>query len=141
MIPVEAKPSMQGAMQSILATCNRDGTPNVTSVSQVWYVDPRHVAVSFQFFNKTSENLRDNPHASIRLFDPNGQDHWALDVEFVRAETTGPVFDDMEMQLEAIASMTGMTGVFKLRAAHIYEVLRIERLPLVRPEFLTSSSP
>jgi hypothetical protein len=37
----------------------------------------------------------------------------------------------MEMQLEAIASMTGMEGVFKLKGAHVYEVLRIERLPLV----------
>ncbi len=132
MIPADAKPSMQGAFQSILATCNSDGTPNITSVSQVWYVDESHVAVSFQFFNKTVANLRDNPHAAIRLFDPTGKDHWGLDVKFVRAETEGTVFDQMEMQLEAIASMSGMQDVFKLRGAHIYEVLRIERLPLIK---------
>jgi hypothetical protein len=136
-IPPEAKPSMQGAFQSILATCSPDGTPNITSVSQVWYVDPTHVAVSFQFFNKTVQNLRANPYASIRLFDPNGVDHWSIDARFVREETEGPTFDAMEMQLEAIASMTGMEGVFKLRGAHIYEVLRIERLPFV---LATSSS-
>jgi len=131
-IPPEAKPSMQGALQSILATCNADGTPNITSVSQVWYVDERHVAVSFQFFNKTVQNLRTNPHATIRLFDPNGSDHWAIDAKFVREETSGPVFEEMEMQLEAIASMSGMEGVFKLKGAHVYEVLRIEKLPLIR---------
>jgi hypothetical protein len=130
-IPVEAKPSMQGAIQSVLATCNADGTPNVTSVSQVWYVDDRHVAVSFQFFGKTVENIRGNPYAAIRLFDPNGVDHWGIDAKFLREETEGPLFDEMEMQLEAIASMTGMQGVFKLRGAHVYEVLRIERLPMV----------
>jgi hypothetical protein len=131
-IPIEAKASMQGALQSILATCNPDGTPNITSVSQVWYVDEKHVAVSYQFFGKTVENVRGNPYASIRLFDPNGVDHWAIDARFVREETSGRIFDEMEMQLEAIASTTGMTGVFKLRGAHIYEVLRIERLPVVR---------
>jgi hypothetical protein len=139
MIPAEAKPSMQGAFQSILATCNPDGTPNITSVSQVWYVDPTHVAVSFQFFNKTVQNLRANPQASIRLFDPNGTDHWAIDARFVREETEGPTFDAMEMQLEAIASMTGMEGVFKLKGAHIYEVLRVERLSFV-PDAPTSPS-
>jgi len=130
MIPDEAKPSLQGAFQSVIGTCSAQGVPNVTSISQVWYVDKKHVAVSFQFFNKTTRNLAENPCASMRLFDPNGRDHWSLEARFVRAETEGPVFDEMHMQLEAIASMTGMSGVFKLRAAHIYEVLRIERLPL-----------
>jgi len=139
-IPIEAKASMQGAIQSVLATCNADGTPNITSVSQVWYVDPTHVAVSFQFFGKTVENLGGNPFAAIRLFDPNGVDHWAIDAMFVRAETEGPVFDEMEMQLEAIASLTGMEGVFKLKGAHVYEVLRIERLPLVGPSATSPSS-
>ena len=140
MIPAEAKPSMQGAYQSILATCHPDGTPNITSVSQVWYVDATHVAISFQFFSKTVENLRANPYASIRLFDPNGTDHWALDARFVREETEGPTFDAMEMQLEAIASMSGMEGVFKLRGAHVYEVLRIERLSFLGAGATSSSS-
>jgi len=31
----------------------------------------------------------------------------------------------MDMQIEAIASMTGMKGIFKLRAADIFKVLSV----------------
>ena len=52
-----------------------------------------------------------------------------LDLEFERSETEGPIFDAMEMQIEAIASATGMSGIFKLRAADIYRVLSVDKHP------------
>ena len=53
---------------------------------------------------------------------------WTLQLEFQRSETEAPIFDAMDMQIEAIASMTGMSGIFKLRAADIYRVVSVERL-------------
>jgi predicted pyridoxine 5'-phosphate oxidase superfamily flavin-nucleotide-binding protein len=124
---------MQGAMPSILATCNAAGIPNAAHISQVFYVDERHVALSFQFFNKTARNIRENPWAHIRTIDPASFDRWEITARYVRSDTEGPVFDDMDMQLEAIASMTGMSAVFKLKAADIYEVVAIHRLPIAPP--------
>lgn len=128
MIPPEAKAAMQGAMPSILCTCSADGVPNVTHISQVWYVDECHVAVSFQFFNKTKRNIAENPRAAMRLFDPKSPTRWVVEARYIRTETTGKTFDDMESQLEAIASMTGMEGIFHLKGADIYEVLSIDRV-------------
>jgi hypothetical protein len=44
----------------------------------------------------------------------------------VRSETSGPLFERMELRIEAIASYCGLKGVFKLRAADVYEVQAIE---------------
>ena len=37
----------------------------------------------------------------------------------------GSAFDEMDMKLEAIASMTGMSGIFKLMGADVYKVISI----------------
>jgi len=132
-IPDEAKPSMQGVLPGMIATCSGDGTPNMIHVSQVFYVDPTHVALSFQFFGKTARNVAENPFAELRCVDPATGDRWVIQGRFERRETDGPLFDQMDMQLEAVASMTGMTGVFKLRGADVYEVLHIERMLLAAP--------
>jgi hypothetical protein len=128
MLPDEIKPAMQGIFPSTVVTCSADGKPNVTVISQVYYVDPTHVALSHQFFNKTHKNVRENPNVFCVLTQPDDMSTWALQLRFDHAETEGPVFDEMDMQIEAIASMTGMSGIFKLRAADIYEVERVTRL-------------
>lgn len=133
MIPAEAKVAMQGVLPSILATCSLDGTPNVTHISQVWYVDANHVAASYQFFNKTKQNITTNPKAEMRIFDPRGSTRWVLQVRYLHTETSGTTFDDMESQLEAIASMTGMEGIFHLQGADIYEVVSVQALEFKSP--------
>lgn len=135
LLPEEIKPAMQGVIPSHVVTCARDGTPNATAISQVYYVDADHVALSHQFFNKTVRNVRENPRAAVWLISPQTFDSWDLEVEFERSEISGPVFETMDMQIEAIASMVGMKGIFKLRAADIYRVISVtknvdERIPL-----------
>ena len=134
-LPDEIKPAMGGVIPAHVGTCSLDGTPNVTALSQVYYVDADHVALSFQFFNKTIKNVRENPRAVAWIINPETFDSWDLELEYDHSETSGPVFEVMDMRLEAIASLTGMTGIFKLRAADIYRVKSAvkntdERLPL-----------
>ncbi len=126
-LPQEIRPAMQGVIPAHLVTCSLDGTPNVTVVSQVYYVDSDHVGLSFQFFSKTIRNIRENPFGYVWIANPATAETWDLEVQYERSETSGPIFETMDMQLEAIASMTGMSGIFKLKAADIYRVLSVKK--------------
>jgi hypothetical protein len=118
----------QGVIPSIVVTSDGRGTPNVTFVSQVYYVDDRHVALSCQFFNKTRRNLDDNPRALVEVHDPLTLQTWRLRLRFLRSEKTGPLFDSMALRIQAIASHTGMAGVFRLIAADVFEVERFDKV-------------
>src|SRR5205085_2236141 len=118
---------MNNGNPALMVTCSADGIPNATVISQVYWVDETHAALSFQFFSKTIRNIRENPRAWVGLSDVVNHNDWALELVYERSETEGPIFDAMDMQIEAIASATGMSGIFKLRAADIYRVLSVEK--------------
>lgn len=121
-------PCFQGLIPATLYTCAADGTPNAAYLSHVEYVDATHVALSFQFFNKSRRNVAENPRALVRVVDPDTQQGWELRLRFVRSETAGPLFDRMALRIEAIASYCGMKGVFKLLAADVYEVVDVRKV-------------
>jgi len=130
MIALDAiRDCLEGVIPATVATCAADGTPNVSQVSQVHYVDGAHVALSFQFFNKTRENILANPRAAAAVIDPVTGAQYLLALEYLRTETEGPLFERMKAKLAGIASHTGMAGVFRLRGADVYRVLELERVP------------
>jgi hypothetical protein len=127
-LPDEIRSVLENGVPCVLATCSRDGVPNATILSQAYYVDPQHLALSFQFFSKTIRNVRENPSACLCLSDMDRDLFWIVDLEYEHSQTEGPIFDVMDMQIEAIASATGMSGIFKLRSADIYRVRGVRRV-------------
>ena len=121
-------PCFQGLIPATLYTSSGDGIPNAAYISHVDYVDASHVALSFQFFNKSRRNIAENPHAYVRVLDPDTGQGWGLRLRYQRSEIAGPIFDRMALRIEAIASYSGLKGIFKLLAADIYEVLLVEAL-------------
>lgn len=125
----------QGVIPSIVASSDATGMPNVTYVSQVYLIDDQHVALSCQFFNKTRRNLDENPHTTVEVYDPVTMQAYRLRLRFLRSEKSGALFDTMAMRIQAIASHTGMEGVFRLVAADVFEVVRADKVE----GFLTES--
>ncbi|MBO9514467.1 MAG: GAF domain-containing protein [Variovorax sp.] len=119
----------EGAIPAMMATCAEDGTPNVALISQVHYVDERHVALSYQFFNKTRANILANPYGNVLLLDPVTACFHRLQLRYLRTESSGALFERMKAQLAGIASHSGMAGVFRLLGSDVYEVESIESVP------------
>ena len=118
----------EGVVPAVIASASADGTPNVTYLSRVRIVDDDHVALSNQFFSKTSRNLAENPRASLLLIDPMAYVQFRLSVVYERTERRGRLFERLSDDVDTVASLSGMTDVFKLRAADIYRVLDIEQV-------------
>ena len=76
-------------------------------------------------FNKTKKNISENPHAFATVVNPGNLQMFNLELQFDHTETEGDLFVEMDMKLEAIASMTGMSGIFKLMGADVYKVISI----------------
>ena len=119
--------SFEGVIPAVIATAGADGVPNVTYLSRIRLVDDDHVALSNQFFSKTTRNLAENPVASLIVTDPWTFEEFRLSLTYERTERRGPVFDRLRDDVAEAAALHGMEGVFQLRTADIYRVGAIER--------------
>ena len=117
-----------GAVPPVIATCSKDGVPHVTYLSQLNLVDDEHVALSNQFWSRTTANLKENPQASVLVTDSQTFETYRLGVWFDHREIDGPIFERLQVSIDAIAKMMGMEGVFALRSADVYRVLSCDRI-------------
>jgi adenylate cyclase len=113
----------EGIIPASICTCSQDGTPNLTYLSIVQRIDSQHVGLSYQFFNKTRENMLQNAFAQVVVVSPDSLRQYRLDLRYEQTETEGAVFDRMRTRLDAVASQTGMSHVFRLRGVDVFRVL------------------
>jgi hypothetical protein len=120
---------LEGYVPAKIATCDAEGIPNVSILSQVHYVDREHVALSYQFFNKTRRNVLATRRAHVQVVDPVTMAHYRLRLAYLETQTEGPLFETMKARLAGIAAYDGMEGVFRLLGSDLYRVLSIEKVP------------
>ena len=120
---------MEGVIPPTLCTVSAEHMPNVSYLSLAEYVDPQHIALSYQFFNRSRENVLATKRASLTLDDGYSGAGVVLQLEYLRTETAGPVFERLRAKLMGVASHAGMDNVFHLRGADIYRVLELRRVP------------
>ena len=59
---------------------------------------------------------------------PLTYDSYRMMLVYERTERRGPIFERLRRDVDAIAALTGMAGIFKLRSADIYRVVEVEQV-------------
>lgn len=120
---------LEGLMPPSMTTVTPDGMPHVNHVSHAEYVDEHHVALTWQFQNTSRANILTTRRACLSFDDPASGAGFVMQLEYLRTETEGPLFERLRAKLAGIASHSGMEGVFHLRGADVYRVLELRRVP------------
>lgn len=118
---------LDGIIPPSMATMSADGVPHVTFLSHAEYVDEQHVALTYQFFNRSRANLMATGRAMLMVECPYSGARVLMQLRHRRTETAGPVFERLRAKLAGIAAHTGMEKVFRLLGADVFEVQSLSR--------------
>jgi hypothetical protein len=129
----EVRRLLEGVIPPAMCTVAADGTPHVSYLSHAEYVDDTHVALTYQFFNRTRNNLLATGCAALMIEDPVTGVGVVLHLRHLRTETEGPIFERLRAKLAGIAAHTGMEKVFHLRGADICRVEALRKIEPLRP--------
>jgi adenylate cyclase len=137
----EVMACLEGLIPASIGSASRDGIPNVTWLSIVHRLDSTHLGISRQFLRKTSSNMEENLSLQLLMFHPRTGVQYHFNLQHERTETAGTHYDRMRTQLEAIASQSGMSAVFKLAGIDVCQVVSIEEVPDEQPDQMQLSQP
>ena len=121
----QIKQALEGVFPSYIITVSKDGFPTNTSLSQVCYVDERHIALPVQTFSKACQHIKEVPNVFAEVVDPVTLRNWNLELKYLSTVEQGPVFEKMAVKLANLFSLVGMEGLFHLKGAEIYKVLAV----------------
>jgi hypothetical protein len=124
-ISKQIKQALDGVFPSYIITVSKDGFPTNTSLSQVCYVDERHIALPVQNFSKACQRIKEVPEMIAEVVDPVTLRNWNLELKYLSTVEQGPIFEKMAVKLAKLFSLVGMEDLFHLKGAEIYEVLAV----------------
>lgn len=117
--------ALEGVFPSYIMTVSKDGFPTNTSLSQVCYVDERHIALPVQTYSKTCKHIKEVPDMFAEVVDPVTLRNWNLELKYLSTVEQGPIFEKMAEKLATLFSLVDMEDLFHLKGAEIYEVLAV----------------
>jgi adenylate cyclase len=118
---------LEGVIPCAMCSVSAEGVPHVNYLSHAEYVDPEHVALTYQFLNRSRQNVLATRRIALAVEDPYTGASVEMQLEYLRTETSGPVFERLRAKLAGIAAHTGMEKVFRLQGADLYRVLGLQQ--------------
>jgi hypothetical protein len=125
---------LRAGLPASMATCSPDGTPHISYILHVRYLDRERVATSRQSFNRALPHLDASPLSQTLVVRPTTGEQFRLDLRYLHTAVEGEEFEAVRANLDAIASHTGQGPAFRLRGLDVHRVLRCTRVKRGPPE-------
>ena len=122
----EIRDSLRVGAPAVLATADLDGTPHISYVTQVCYLDAERVGTSRQVFNRSLSTLTDGRFSQLMIVSVLTGAQYRLDLRHLHTMTDGEVFDAMASNLVALAAGADADPAFRLTGVDVHRVLRVE---------------
>lgn len=112
----EVKESLEGTKIVFFSTASKKGIPNAVPVGAFKLLDTATILISDQFFNKTLQNMQENPNAAITWWGDKG----GFQVKgTVTIHTNDKVFED------DVAWMKELRPQLKPKSAVVFTVTEV----------------
>ncbi|HNS56651.1 MAG TPA: pyridoxamine 5'-phosphate oxidase family protein [Smithellaceae bacterium] len=118
-VTAEIRESLQAAKLAYLATAAKDGTPNVVPIGAFKFLDDATLLISDQFFSKTLNNLKENPHIALSWWGEKGGFQIKADVAI---HTEGEIFQQNVEWVKGINSKLKPKSAVVAKIAGVYIV-------------------
>ena len=122
----EIRDSLRVGAPAVLATADHDGTPHISYVTQVCYLDAERVGISRQAFNRALSTLTDGRFSQLMIVSVLTGAQYRLDLRYLHTVTDGEAFDAMASNLVALAAGADADPAFRLTGVDVHRVLRVE---------------
>ncbi len=121
-LTTELKTAIEKAQLYPLATCSKDGIPNVIPIKFIFIEDDDHLWLVDNFMSKTQQNLEENPHAAINIWVDEDNVYLQLKGR-TRIETTGNNVQLMREKVHAIKPDAPAKALVIFEIDEIYQCL------------------
>ncbi len=119
---------LEPGLPAPLASCAPDGTPHISYIQQVQYLDSERVSTSRQVFNRALHTLPDSPFSQALVVCARTGEQYRLELQYLHTDTNGEAFEAMRANLDAIASQLRIGPAFRLRGLDVHRVRRCTRV-------------
>jgi len=118
----EVKETLEKQKPIPIATASKSGEPNVVYVGLMKIIDDETIMLADNFFNKTAQNLADNPRIAILCY--NGETKKSFQIKGnVTVSKEGPDFDAMRAWVHGINDKLPAKSCAMVKITEIYNAM------------------
>ncbi|MFC1782400.1 pyridoxamine 5'-phosphate oxidase family protein [Planctomycetota bacterium] len=120
-IPESTQKFMTDKPVIALATCDKEGKPNVAPMLQYWWYDENTLVIGDFFMKMTRKNIEENGMASFCCWDGETREAYKFTGP-ARYATKGPEFDMANNKMREKKPDKNYKGVVIITITHIYDM-------------------